>query len=81
MQVDILFTSGDSFKGHNGIRFSTKDQDNDTWSKHYAEQFQGGWWCAACLNSEPYCKSAIKSWSTVNWYTCGTHYTRLRKQN
>ena len=43
MQVDILFTSGDNFKGHNGIKFSTKDQDNNTWSKHYAEQFQGGW--------------------------------------
>ena len=52
VQVDILFTSGDSFQGHNDMKFSIKDHDNDTWSKHCAEQFQGGWWFVACLDSD-----------------------------
>jgi len=32
--------------------FSTKDRDNDTWSKHCAREYRyGGWWYKACAHS------------------------------
>ncbi|MCL4162071.1 UNVERIFIED_CONTAM: hypothetical protein GTU68_051934 [Idotea baltica] len=43
--------AGDSFSRHKGSKFSTKDQDNDTWSKNCAEMFKGAWWYEACQDS------------------------------
>ena len=40
---------GDSLIGHNGKKFSTKDQDNDVWSgRSCATEFYGGWWYGNC---------------------------------
>nr|XP_022340185.1 tenascin-R-like [Crassostrea virginica] len=74
-------TAGDSLQPQNGMKFSTKDQDNDTWSKHCAEHLQGGWWFSSCLNSDlngPYHKYAVKSWITVNWYKFGNEKASLK---
>ena len=42
--------------GHNGMRFSTYDNDNDQWSGNCAEKANnakgnGGWWYSACADS------------------------------
>nr|XP_034327996.1 ryncolin-1-like isoform X2 [Crassostrea gigas] len=36
-------TAGDSLAYHNGMKFSTRDQDNDLWNKHCSVEHQGGW--------------------------------------
>ncbi len=43
--------AGDSLSKHNGMRFSTKDQDNDNYSASCAQSFNGAWWYDKCLVS------------------------------
>uniref|UniRef100_A0A1W7R9N1 Ryncolin n=1 Tax=Hadrurus spadix TaxID=141984 RepID=A0A1W7R9N1_9SCOR len=43
--------AGDSFTGLNGMKFTTKDVDNDIWEKNCAESFKGGWWYSKCHSS------------------------------
>ncbi|XP_031551597.1 uncharacterized protein LOC116288869 [Actinia tenebrosa] len=44
-------TAGDSLTYHNNMFFSTKDQDNDHWSKNCATLRTGAWWYYACFHS------------------------------
>ncbi|CAC5358785.1 Fibrinogen-like protein A,Ryncolin-4,Angiopoietin-related protein 7,Ficolin-3,Ficolin-1-B,Techylectin-5A,Ficolin-2,Ryncolin-1,Tenascin-R,Fibrinogen-like protein 1,Angiopoietin-1,Tenascin-X,Fibrinogen C domain-containing protein 1-A,Tenascin-N,Ryncolin-3,Tenascin,Fibroleukin,Fibrinogen C domain-containing protein 1,Techylectin-like protein,Ryncolin-2,Fibrinogen beta chain,Angiopoietin-related protein 6,Techylectin-5B,Angiopoietin-related protein 2,Angiopoietin-2,Microfibril-associated glycoprotein 4,Fibrino len=44
-------TAGDSFGGHNGYRFSTRDRDNDAYRNNCAEMYKGGWWYSQCHSS------------------------------
>lgn len=67
----IIIIVGDSLGGHNGLKFSTKDQDNDTWGKSCAVTHQGAWWFGICLSSNlngMYQKSGIKTWKGIVWY-------------
>ena len=42
----------DRLKEQNGMKFSTKDQDNDKWSGHCSTRYgEGGWWYNACYSS------------------------------
>ena len=43
-------TGGDPFAFHNGSKFSTPDQDNDSGSGHCASNIGGGWWYSACYH-------------------------------
>ena len=43
--------AGDSFARHNRMKFSTKDQDNDSWNRNCAVTFTGGWWYRDCHDS------------------------------
>ena len=46
---DAIAASGSSFKNVNGMKFSTKDQDNDNYSGgHCAAVWKGGWWFNRC---------------------------------
>ena len=45
-------TAGDSLRGHNGMKFSTKDVDNDISRDRNCAQFlHGAWWFWSCLYS------------------------------
>ena len=35
-------------KRHNGMKFTTKDVDNDIYEKNCAQRFKGAWWYEAC---------------------------------
>jgi len=40
---------GDSLRYEEGMKFSTKDQDNDAWAPgSCAQKYKGGWWYNAC---------------------------------
>merc|ERR1719237_1309237 len=39
---------GNNFGGMNGLKFSTKDRDNDKYSGHCAKAYKGGWWYTNC---------------------------------
>ena len=66
-------TAGDSFSYHNGMAFSTKDQDNDldNGKGYCAQHYKGGWWFKAChyafLNGFYYKGSHSNSWGGVMW--------------
>ena len=82
MHVNLIcLIQGDSLQHHNGMKFSTKDLDNDTWGKNCAVEFKGGWWfygCIDCNLNGPYHKSAVKSPVVVGWYKFGNEWTSLK---
>uniref|UniRef100_A0A8C1F0J9 Fibrinogen C-terminal domain-containing protein n=1 Tax=Cyprinus carpio carpio TaxID=630221 RepID=A0A8C1F0J9_CYPCA len=46
--------TGDTLSYHNGMKFSTFDNDQDTWSSNCAMTFsQGGFWYNTCANANP----------------------------
>ncbi|XP_078313997.1 ryncolin-4-like [Crassostrea virginica] len=42
---------GDSLAYHNGMKFSTRDQDNDKSGRSCSQNFHGAWWYNACHES------------------------------
>ncbi|KFB48727.1 AGAP012000-PA-like protein [Anopheles sinensis] len=44
-------TAGDSLDYHNGMKFSTFDQDNDGYSSSCAKVYYGAWWFRGCRTS------------------------------
>jgi len=76
-------TAGDSFSNTNGMQFSTKDRDHDTYGTSCAVQFHGAWWYSNChaanLNGK-YLNGPHSSYANgVNWSSFKGYYNSLKK--
>ena len=67
-------TAGDSLEGHDGYRFSTKDQDNDAACNfNCAKCYEGAWWYLYCYYSNlnglyyPTIQCAGVTWNTFSF--------------
>ena len=76
-------TAGDSMiVEHNGIMFSTSDNDNDNNSGNCAQYFRGGWWfnscCRSYLNGLYYHNPVISLANGITWGTWKGGYYSLK---
>ena len=82
MHVNLIcLFQGDGLKRHNGMKFTTKDQDNDPSGKNCAVEYKGAWWFYDGMNCDlngPYHKSAVKSVYVVGWYDFGNEWISLK---
>ncbi|XP_076107162.1 uncharacterized protein LOC143075583 [Mytilus galloprovincialis] len=61
--------AGDSLAYHNNIRFSTKDNDNDTIGRqNCAAAYTGGWWFGSCIISHLNGLFKGKGAQGISWY-------------
>jgi len=76
-------TAGDSLTYHRGHPFSTKDEDNDNWSKNCAEYRKGAWWYVSCGSSNlngPYHHGKISTaYVGVIWFHWKGHSYSLKR--
>ena len=76
--------AGDSLGYHNGMKFSTKDRDNDlAYEGSCAQRFKGAWWYQTChysnLNGLYLRASHTSRANGVNWYHWRGYYYSLQK--
>ena len=76
-------SAGDSIPFHNGMQFSTKDRDHDTYNGQCAVEFHGAWWYSRCHTSNlngKYLNGPHNSYANgVNWYTFKGYHYSLKK--
>ncbi|XP_056016350.1 microfibril-associated glycoprotein 4-like [Ostrea edulis] len=63
-------TAGDGLSYHNGMKYTTKDQDNDKYNGNCATFYKGAFWFNSCyrtnLNGQ-YANTAVVSNNHMNW--------------
>ncbi|XP_038114241.1 ficolin-3 [Culex quinquefasciatus] len=73
-------TAGDYLSHHKGMKFTTRDSDNDINSENCAVKYHGAWWYKGChwsnLNGE---HSKENNYKTINWFNSGVglKYSRM----
>ncbi|TMW45114.1 hypothetical protein DOY81_009806, partial [Sarcophaga bullata] len=71
-------TAGDSLTYHLGMKFSTKERDNDSDSGNCAQKYTGAWWYKSCHNSNLngiYAKGII--WHAFRGYSESLKYVKM----
>ncbi|KAM9776007.1 uncharacterized protein ACBT44_001176 isoform 2-T2 [Syngnathus typhle] len=74
--------AGDQFTYHSGMKFSTKDRDQDNWANNCAIDRNSAWWyhsCAYCNLNGLYKATGTCGYTNAVWYDLGPSlYTCLR---
>ena len=86
MMINPLFTcylsKGDSLTYHSGMKFSTKDRDNDKRIGSCAREYKGSWWYNNChksnLNAIDYKNGRAPYAKGINWLTWRGHHYSLK---
>ena len=63
-------TAGNSLAYSNGMKFTTKDQDNDNYGTNCAVAYPNGWWFKTCFEGNllgQYKKGTIPAWKGLVW--------------
>ena len=67
----------------NGMKFTSRDRDNDNYSSTNCAKIHGGWWYNTCFRAAlngPYRKTDnFPAWRGVIWYTWLGHSKSLRE--
>ncbi|XP_005183353.1 ficolin-1 [Musca domestica] len=75
-------SAGDALSIHLGQKFSTYDQDNDSYEKACANEYTGAWWYNACHHSNlngRYLRATTKEYAQgINWYEFRGHNYSLK---
>lgn len=74
--------AGDSLNRSRGYPFSTKDQDNDNWSKNCADDLKGAWWYNDCSDSNlngVYHHGSNSLPSALKWYHWRGHRYSVKR--
>ena len=84
MHVFVLGNVNDSFAYSNGMKFSTRDMDNDRSAPlNCAQKSKGAWWYNACHKSNlngQYRRGFHESFADgINWYYWQGHHYSLKK--
>jgi ficolin len=73
---------GDAMGYHHARKFSTKDQDNDTWGSSCATKYHGAWWYGAChhsnLNGVYHTPGRVRTDTGVTWATWAGFYNSMK---
>ena len=75
--------SGDSLSYHDGMQFTTYDNDNDILPRNCAQVFDGAWWYKSChwvnLNGKYYPNGeTIEFASHINWFGVTGNYRSMK---
>ena len=75
-------TAGNSLDWHNGMKFTTRDNDNDQWVNNCGWRYVGGWWFNSCfysyLNGRYQHKPSVSHGNGTIWYAWKGWYYSLK---